>query len=315
MTCVAITGATGFIGRRFLTHLDGRNLRLRLHARHPLQLLDATRGAAAAAQVAGIEPPVVVGGDLHARSTWHELLDGADLAVHLAGAVRGRNPRDFAVNTGAVVALRDAALAEPRLRIVLVSSLAARQPQLSAYAESKRAGERLLQAEPGLDWTILRPPAVYGPGDRELAPLLNLWAKGFGVCPGDRAARMSLLHVDDLCGALLATLRAPGARGHVLEPDDGKAGGYAWREVMEVVSNITGQPIRPLRLPRAVLELAGHLVVIASAVRGDAPMLTPGKVRELTHRDWVSQGDVARRLLGWQPAIDLRAGLTPLLLP
>ena len=304
MTCLAITGATGFIGGRLLTHLAGRNIRLRLHARRP-QLL--TGGPAT-------EADAIVGGDLSEPATWHELLAGADVVVHLAGAVRGRNPRDFAVNTTAVAALRTAALSEPRVRIVLVSSLAARRPELSAYAESKRSGERLLQTDRQLDWTILRPPAVYGPGDQELAPLLDLWARGFGVFPADTTARLSLLHVDDLCAAILATLRAPGARGHVLEPDDGKSGGYGWRDIMAMVSNITGQPLRPLPLPRAVLELAGHLAVLGSAVTGSQPMLTPGKVRELTHPDWVSRADTARRLLGWQPAIDLRAGLTPLLL-
>ena len=302
MTCIAITGATGFIGRRLLTHLQGRNVRLRLHARRPLVLGD-DHGAEA-----------VVTGDLSALTTWQELLDGADVALHLAGVVRGRNPRDFAINSTAIAALRSIALAQPRLRILLISSLAARQPQLSAYAESKRAGEQLLQSEPRLDWTILRPPAVYGPGDQELAPLLEVWARGFGVFPNTVNAHVSLLHVDDLCSAIIAALRAPGARGHVLEPDDGKAGGYLWRDVMDMVSNISGQRIRPLALPAWTLELASHLVVIGSAVARQAPMLTPGKVRELTHSDWVSRSEGARRLLAWQPNIDLRAGLTPLLL-
>lgn len=304
MTSLAITGATGFIGRRLLTHLQGRNVRVRLHARRPSALATA----------ADNDSRVVIGGDLRDPATWRELVQGVDVVVHLAGAVRGRNPRDFAVNSTAVAALRNVAAGQPRLRIVLISSLAAREPALSPYAESKHAGEQQLLADRRLDWIILRPPAIYGPGDQELAPLLNLWSRGIGVCPGDANARVSLLHVDDLCTAILATLRSPGARGHVLEPDDGKPGGYRWRDVMDMVSNISGQTIRPLPLPRGVLEFISHCVVVGANIARVAPMLTPGKVRELTHPDWVSRADAARRLLAWQPNIDLRAGLTPLLL-
>ena len=262
MTCIAITGATGFIGRRLLLQLQGRNVRLRLHARRPMAL-----GSAHGAEA-------VVTGDLSEVATWQALLEGADVVLHIAGVVRGRNPRDFAINSTAVAALRTVALEQPRLRILLISSLAARQPQLSAYAESKRAAEQLLQAERRLDWTVLRPPAVYGPGDQELAPLLDVWARGFGIFPSNLNARVSLLHVDDLCSAIIAALRAPGARGNVLEPDDGKTGGYTWRDIMDMVSNITGQRIRPLPLPTWSIELASHLVVIGATITSTAPMLT-----------------------------------------
>ena len=83
---------------------------------------------------------------------------------------------------------------------------------------------------------------------------------------------------------------------------------------MDMVSNITGQTIRTVPLSRGVLELISHCVVLGAGICRVSPMLTPGKVRELTHPDWVSHADAARRLLAWQPSVDLRAGLTPLLL-
>ena len=98
----------------------------------------------------------------------------------------------------------------PAPRFLLMSSLAARMPQLSDYAASKRRGELAVEAAPeNLRWTVLRPPAVYGPGDRELLPLFRWVARGIAPLPAGGGGRFSLLYVDDLAtrGRALARRR------------------------------------------------------------------------------------------------------------
>ena len=105
--------------------------------------------------------------------------------VHGAGAVRGNSQADFdRVNVTGTATLLDAIADLPSPpRILLLSSLAAREPQLSWYAHSKREGEQQLEKHPRLDWVILRPPAVYGPGDREMLPLFQAMSRGSALVP------------------------------------------------------------------------------------------------------------------------------------
>jgi nucleoside-diphosphate-sugar epimerase len=149
---VAVTGATGFIGGHIARALAAAGWRVRALTRrlpiHP-----------ALAQV----PIEVVIGDLADGDSLGRLLAGAEAAVHAAGLTRARRASDFLrVNADGVAALvRCAARMARPPRFLLLSSLAAREPGLSAYAASKERGEAALRAaDKGLVWTILRPPAV-----------------------------------------------------------------------------------------------------------------------------------------------------------
>ena len=127
--------------------------------------------------------------------------------VHCAGAVRGASRRAFdAVNVDGTAALLDAmAAAAPKARLLHVSTLAAAQPQLSDYAASKRSAELLVTTRGQSGDLILRPTAVYGPGDKELKPLLDQAMRGRLPRPvGSR--RISLLHIDDLVDALVLAM-------------------------------------------------------------------------------------------------------------
>ena len=93
-------------------------------------------------------------------------------------------------------------------RLLLLSSLAAREPELSWYAASKRGGEELLKTHTGLDWIVLRPPAVYGPGDKEMLPVFRAMSRGIAPVPGETTSRISLVHVNDLVMAVIALVSA-----------------------------------------------------------------------------------------------------------
>lgn len=296
---VAVTGAAGFVGRAVVARLlaEGYAVRALVH-RTPL----------------GLSHPALdsISGGLGDAGALGRLIDGVEAVVHVAGVVRGRDARDFLpVNAEGVARVTRAAKALPAPpRVILISSLAARAPQLSHYAASKREGEARLAAS-GLDHAILRPPAIYGPGDRELVPLFETMARGLVPLPGVPGARASLLHVDDLARAVRALLAHP-VHG-TFELDDGHPGGYAWEEIAAIVEAVSGRG-RGWRipLPGPVMQAVATANLFAARLLRYQPMLTPGKLRELRHPDWVADNGALCAATGWQPQIPLAEGLRAL---
>src|SRR3546814_6624046 len=111
------------------------------------------------------------------------MASGSDALLHIAGVVNVPTRADFeAGNAAATAHVVDAARAAGVTRFVHVSSLAPREPALSHYGWSKARAETIVQAS-GLDWTIVGPPAVYGPGDTEMPDLFRLARRGLQLSP------------------------------------------------------------------------------------------------------------------------------------
>lgn len=237
--------------------------------------------------------------------------------VHGAGVVRGNTQADFdSVNVAGTAAVLTAVMAQARPpRLLLLSSLAAREPHLSWYAHSKRDGEKQLEHDRELDWTILRPPAVYGPGDQEMLPIFQWMHRGIALVPGSPDARTSLIHVADLVAAILACLQSPAASGQTLSLCDGKANGYNWREMADIAAQHWSRPVRVWPVPHWLLDAIAILNSRTAAITGRAPMLTPPKLRELRHADWVVDNSAITAATGWTPSVGLRAGLATLKIP
>jgi nucleoside-diphosphate-sugar epimerase len=301
MKAIAITGATGFIGRRICSCL--------LDAGHRVRALVRKPGRARELLPDAVE---LVEGSLADAARLSELVSGMDAVVHCAGAVRGATREQFdRVNVAGVRALLQAleAQSEPP-RLLSLSSLAAREPGLSHYAASKRAGEQVLLDEAKrVQWIALRPPAVYGPGDTELLPLFRAMARGIAPVPGEADAHFSIVFVDDLASAVLNWLEASAVRSGIYTLEDGKAGGYDWRSVAEMVTGICGRRVRLLPVPAWLLNMVAWINSQAARVFGYAPMLTPEKLRELRHPDWVCDSEALQAELDWQPRYQLEAGL------
>ena len=297
---VAVTGATGFIGSHLVHRLADAGWRVRILTRrlptHP-RFADT--------------PVEAVIGALDEPDSLARLVRGADAVVHCAGLVKARNRAEFfRVNADGVRGLATAAAAQsPRPRFILLSSLAAREPALSAYAASKRAGEAALAAHGvGLPWTVLRPPAIYGPGDRETLPFFRFVARGIAPLLGPRSARLSLLHVDDLTAAVAVLLAAEGSVGATYELDDGRPGGYSWRAMTDAAARHLGTRARPVQVPRALLQGAALTAGLIGLVAPRGHMLTAGKVRELRHPDWVCHDRTLVEHTAWRPRLDLHDG-------
>lgn len=289
---VALTGATGFVGGHTLDHLLGQGYSVSALTRRAMPARDG---------VTWVE------GDLTRDRALAALVEGADAVIHVAGLIKARRDGEFFdVNVGGTGRLI-AALAGRPVKFVHLSSLAARERHLSAYAASKAAAEDLLAQTTGLDWTILRPPAVYGPGDRETLVFFKAAATRRPLLPGSPRHRSSLIHVHDLASALEAALRLPGLSGKTADVHDSRDGGYALADVLALIAGRTGWH-RPLFLPPAVLGSVGGMVRIASMLTGGVPMLTPGKARELSFPDWVCR-DRTLEACGWRASIDAERGL------
>lgn len=296
---VALTGATGFIGHELQRRL--------LAAGYPVRALVRPHSAHRSQLLAGIHSVDVALNDERALT---DALGGVATVIYCAGAVRGAVLADFAAaNIDGLQHLCRVAAARPEPpHILLISSLAATRPELSDYARSKFEGEQILHTTPSLSWTILRPPAVYGPGDREMLPLFRAIRAGLALIVGPPAQRLSLLHVEDLGRAVLACVEQQDACvGMTFELDDGHENGYGWKDIIGAARG--AMPVCELHVSRRLLLVIARVNLWLSALRGRAPMLTPGKVRELSEPSWLCDNSPLRAATGWLPQVSLRAGI------
>jgi uncharacterized protein YbjT (DUF2867 family) len=285
---LAITGGTGFVGR----HL----LRLALASGYDVRAL--TRGW---------KPPeddvAWIDGALDRPDSLAKLAGNADAVIHVAGLINGPKPAFEAVNVAGTAAMIDAARRAGVRRFIHISSLAAREPQLSEYGHSKARSERVVAAS-GLDWTIIRPPVIYGPGDRETLELFKLASRGFVPLPPGGA--FSVIHVEDLCRLILRVIDEPDTHSELYEPDDGEKGGWPHRLFAKNLGKVLGRRAATMAVPRPILHGVAR---IDGLVRRKAAKLTPDRVEYFCHPDWVATPERRPPPLLWRPQIPTERGL------
>ena len=298
---VALTGATGFAGGHVARELLQSGYRVRALVRRPGRL-----DAALAGQVE------VVPGGLDEGAALDRLVAGAGAVIHCAGVISAssRNAYDE-VNVAGTRALAGAGMRAGVKQFVLVSSLAARYRDLSPYAASKRAGEeaaeQVLAGKVAL--AIVRPPAVYGPGDRETFKLLRELTKHRARLPGHAGQRLSLIHVEDLARALCVLAGQRSGSAGLLEICDGKAGGYSWRDIGDAAAQVLGKDVQVSFLPRGLVALAAAGFAGLEKITGKVPLVRPSKVPELYHSNWVCDPAGNAQIKGWRPQTGFAEGL------
>jgi uncharacterized protein YbjT (DUF2867 family) len=286
---LAVTGGTGFVG--------GHLLRIARAAGYGIRAL--TRGWRPPEE--GID---WIEGTLDNPDSLASLCDGADAIVHIAGLINAASRDGFeAVNVGGTMAMIDAARAAGVRRFIHISSLAAREPELSDYGWSKAKAERVVSAS-GLDWTILRPPAVYGPGDRETFELFKMARRGLVALPPK--GRFSVIHVEDLCRLILALVDRPDTFLQTYEPDDGRLEGWDHRHFARTLSRIFGKRAATVAMPKMVMQGAAR---VDRLVRRSRAKLTPDRVRYFCHPDWVVAAEARPPESLWAPSIRTATGL------
>ena len=232
--------------------------------------------------------------------------------VHCAGQVRGHSLEGFAqTNVEGTRNLLDVLDSNSPPRLLQISSLAAREPELSWYASSKRTAERVvLERSAVLPYAVFRPTAVYGPGDKEMSPLFRVTRRGILPMVGTPAMRFGLLHVNDLVRAIVCWLSTKSPVQGVFELDDGTPGGYDSQQVASIAQEVWQRPVHCFFLPPQFVSLLAGINLHAARLLGYSPMLTPGKVRELRHSDWVCDiSPLVQALPQWRPTVKLRDAL------
>ncbi len=305
-----VTGGTGFIGTHLVNALLARGDAVTCLARSPAK--------AAALERRGVR---IVRGDLDNAAALRQGCAGADVLVHLAGRIAARDQGEFMrANRDGTANVLDAAVEQPPRRFVYVSSIAAAGPTVAGhpidetrppapvtpYGRSKLAGEVLVRAA-ALPWTIVRPPIVYGEGDRATFGIFRL--ANLGVVPlfGDGTQQLSLIHVADLVAALLAVVATERTVGRVYfaaHPEITTARQLAMGAGRALGKTPRVVPVAP-PVARAVLWTAGVLARLA----GRTALLSGERAPEFLAPAWTCRPDALRRDGGWEARIDLAAGL------
>ena len=293
---IAFTGATGFVGQAVCDAVERQGMEARALAR---RIPDDRRQGIGWVQ-----------GDLADTQALAKLVGGAASVIHIAGLTNTPDPAQFDLvnieGTRNVVAACKAAGVK---RLVLVSSLSARKPELSRYGASKAKAEEVVQAS-GLDWTIVRPPAVYGPRDTEIFELFR--SAKWGLVPLPPRGATSIIHADDLAELLLALVMSshsgmagPASR-KLYEPDDGREGGWSHKELAKAIGKAMGRPVFAPHIPARLLYKAADL---DRRFRGDGAKLTEDRVGYMVHPNWVSRFDRDVPDAIWKPRIPGEEGL------
>ncbi len=266
---VALTGATGFVGQAVLPLLLESGHNVRALTRRPQ------------ADKTGVS---WVQGALDDADALRELCAGADVVLHIAGVVNAADWAGFqAGNVDGTAHILAASKAAGAGRFIHISSLSAREPELSLYGRSKRAGEDIARHAEGIGCCIIRPPGVYGPGDAEMRDMYRSAAKG--VLPMPPKGRVSLIHVQDLARLLALLVGNDALDGQIWEPDDGKQGGWSHLEFASMIGD--GVCARPV-----IFHLPRWLLMAAAAAdqffRKNRAKLTRDRAAYLSHPDWVA---------------------------
>ena len=286
---LAITGATGFVGSTVLDTALGQGMTVRALTRReqkPREGVDWVKGT------------------LNDNGALQDLITGSNAVVHIAGLTNTPDPAEFeSANVTGTVNMIAAAKAAKVKRFVFVSSLSAREPQLSQYGASKARAEELVSAS-GLDWTMVRPPAVYGPRDVDMFELFR--SAKMGLVPLPPGGGTSLIHAQDLADLLLALAKRTKLKA-TYEPDDGREGGWSHKEMAQAIGRAVGRSaVLAPHLPAGILSLAASADRL---LRGDRAKLTADRVGYMCHPNWIARFDRAVPREIWEPKIESEEGL------
>lgn len=329
---VLVTGGTGFVGRHLLPRLLAAGAHVTCLTRA------ASRTGHLPADVA------VARADLHTGEGLAEALAGQDVVIHMAALLFGLGWQDYlranalaarslAVALAGVEAAAQGSGKGLPARFVLVSSLAATGPSdcppgvadnavpapVSAYGWSKLLVEQILGRALGDRLVTLRPPIIYGSGDKGLLPVFKGAARGFAVSPGAfRDFPVSAVHARDMAQAVLLCCKDT-ARG-VYHINDG--GLYSMAHFCRVMGAALGRPrLRVIHLPLPLMAVTAGLASsggllwarLSRCLPSRAPQRAPNwnldKYREARQAGWLCDAARIRRELGYDPRVSLAEGM------
>jgi nucleoside-diphosphate-sugar epimerase len=314
---VLVTGGSGFIGQALARRLIAQGMTVRaISRREPYPVIP------------GVEWRSLSHAD--ADVAWHEAMAGCDTVVHLAAlahqigrAATGRSSEFHELNVELTRRVARASMATGVKRVVFMSSIAAmcsrsEEPVDEArpcdpqddYGRSKLEGERVLESElsaAAVDWCILRPPLIYGPGNPgNMARLLRLARSGLPLPLGAIRNRRSFMFIDNLVDAIATVVTYAGdIRATYVLGDDSH---FSTAQLVGAMAAASGRPVRMIAVPVAVLKLAGRVGDLAARISGLSTGIDSYSVERLTGSLPVSSARF-RRAFSWKPPVDVSSAI------
>jgi len=276
MTTVVVFGGTGFLGRRLVHRLAAEGAIVRVAVRQP----DGAQSALPAADLAQV---TFVRADVRDQASVAAALEGADAVINAVSAYVEKGDVTFEavhVQGAETVAWEAARLGVARL--VLISGIGADPQSRSPYIRSRGRGELAVQ-QVFPDATIVRPSAMFGPGDALFGTLANL-ARLLPVLPliGGGRTRLQPVYVEDVAEAVARILADPGTVGRTHEL--GGPAVYTLSDLVRFTLHVTGKRRLLMSLPFRLAEIQARLFEFLPS-----PPLTTGQV-DLLKADSVASG-------------------------
>lgn len=306
-----VTGATGFVGGHLAERLRQEG--------HDVTALVRSPAKAARLLEMGVR---LERGDLHDGPALARAAAGQDVIFHVAGSVAARDEAAYlAGNRDGTRNVVRAAEAAGNVRFLHVSSMAAGGPArkgapmtaddaphpVTAYGRSKLAAEEVVRAST-LPWTILRPPTIYGPRDRDnLIKVFRIARTGIAPVFGDGSMEMSAVYAPDLAEALLRTAGAPATVGRVYYANHPEV--LTTGELVRLIGRAMGRKVRTVGVPeplgRGILAVTGGV----ASLLGRVTILNLDKANEFFQPAWTGDPAPLTRDSGWSAAHDMASGL------
>ena len=313
---ILVTGSTGFIGLRVLDYLANKGNIIRVFLR-PESVVGTLPE--------GVE---VVRGSFSDLEALACAVRGVDRIVHLAGLTKAVDEAGYnAGNVTPVENLLDAISEHNKTlkRFLFVSSLTAAGPAseglcgvresdfpnpVSAYGRSKLRAETLcMERSTDIPITIVRPPAVYGPGDRDVLQVFQMLAKGVLVTAGSAAKqRFSMIYIDDLVSGIMMAARADKSVGRIYYITSRHS--CSWDDLIAASQPVIGfKKLLKVSLPKPLVYLVGLVIGSAGVFSGKPSLINRDKANELVQDYWVCSPDQAELDFGFNAGTSLDEGV------
>lgn len=304
---IALTGASGFLGRALLRKLlkQGYNIRALLRQ-------DSLSQDAIFAKYISQGQLDIITGSLTDEASLYNLCQDMDVLIHCAGMVKALNPDDlYQTNGTATGRLFDIAQECGVKRGLYISSLAAREAEISHYAASKCDGEERIATtidKNRMGWDVIRPPAIYGPGDRQVLLFFKMIARKMALIANHKQASISMIHVQDVVDAIYAWLRSKQATQNIYEICGAGDDGYIWEDITHIAADILKVKPWIIYPPVWMITFICWASQKIGQLRGEASILSMDKLGEIRHGDWQVHDHRFEDQFGWSPKINLDQG-------